>query len=118
MQGAAAAAAAGGAGGGKAITGVKLQILPNKRPTADGDDTFNSIFPVENEELAYGRWEDEVIWDHEAMSTKLTPRMVSMDPNDDNIILGRGLNLFCVNSFFPFSVPLSKVLAFKYCTRQ
>ena len=67
--------------------GVKLQILPNKRPT-DADDTFNSIFPVENEELAYGRWEDEVIWDHEAMKTKLTPRMVSMDPNDDNIILG------------------------------
>ena len=35
-----------------------------------------------------GRWEDEVIWDHEKMPVKLQPRMVSMDPNDDNIILG------------------------------
>ena len=35
-----------------------------------------------------GRWEDEVIWDHENMPVKLQPRMVSMDPNDDNIILG------------------------------
>ena len=35
------------------------------------DEEFYSIFPVENEELVYGRWEDEVIWDHEKMNTKL-----------------------------------------------
>lgn len=77
-------------GTGKSISGlpsVKLQTLQHKKPT-DADDTWNSIFPVENEELAYGRWEDEVIWDHENMPVKLEPRMVSMDPNDDNIILG------------------------------
>ena len=35
-----------------------------------------------------GRWEDEVIWDHEHMPVKLEPKIVSLDPNDDNIILG------------------------------
>ncbi len=59
-----------------------------KRPQDGDDDTFYSIFPVENEELAYGRWEDEVIWDSANMSRKLKPKMVSLDPNDDNIILG------------------------------
>ena len=115
-----AGAFSGGQGTSKSISslpGVKLQTLQHKKPT-DGDDTWNSIFPVENEELAYGketnktdisfnmpicrscctyhnfmiflsgRWEDEVIWDHENMPVKLQPRMVSMDPNDDNIILG------------------------------
>jgi hypothetical protein len=33
------------------------------------------------------RWEDEVIWDAEDMPRKLTPRIVSLDPNDDNIII-------------------------------
>lgn len=57
-----------------------------KKPV--NDEEFYSIFPVENEELVYGRWEDEIIWDHEAMPTKLEPKMVTIDPNDDNIILG------------------------------
>lgn len=35
-----------------------------------------------------GRWEDEVIWDTEDVPKKLKPKMVSLDPNDDNIILG------------------------------
>ena len=33
-----------------------------------------SIFPVENEELVYGRWEDEVIWDTENMPKKLAEK--------------------------------------------
>jgi len=33
------------------------------------------------------RWEDEVIWDAEDMPRKLTPRIVSLDPNDENIII-------------------------------
>jgi len=87
------------------LPGIKLQTLQHKRPE-NGDDTFYSIFPVENEELAYGnatqfydcaflhvflylgRWEDDVIWDTESMAKKLQPKMVSLDPNDDNIILG------------------------------
>ncbi len=74
----------GKGGGVHAIRPLTTQL---KRPE-NGDDTFYSIFPVENEELAYGRWEDEVIWDAEDMPKKLKPKMVSLDPNDDNIILG------------------------------
>ena len=42
---------------------------------------------MENEELVYGRWEDEVILDTENMPKKLEPRIVSLDPNDENIII-------------------------------
>ena len=38
--------------------------------------------------MLIGRWEDEVIWDTDKMPVKLKPKMVSLDPNDDNIILG------------------------------
>ena len=112
-------AGGGGGGGGPGdkkggITGVKLQILTDKRPT-DANDTFNSLFPVENEELAYGRWEDEVIWDHEAMKTKLTPRMVSMDPNDDNIILGIPDDID--PSTLPSDEPMRKVNRLKLTTK-
>ncbi len=69
------------------VHAIKPLTTQMKRPEG-ADDTFYSIFPVENEELAYGRWEDEVIWDAERMPRKLKPKMVSLDPNDDNIILG------------------------------
>ncbi|KAK6628726.1 hypothetical protein RUM43_002542 [Polyplax serrata] len=52
------------------------------------DDTWYSIFPVENEELVYGRWEDEVIWDAENMDSIPKPKILTLDPNDENIILG------------------------------
>ena len=33
-------------------------------PLQDEDaETWYSIFPIENEELLYGKWENEVIWD-------------------------------------------------------
>ena len=67
-------------------TMMKPQTTQFKKPT--NDEEFHSIFPVENEELVYGRWEDEVIWDHERMPVKIQPKMVTVDPNDDNIILG------------------------------
>ena len=47
-----------------------------------------SIFPIENEELVYGIWEDEIIWDSEAVSRIPKPRILTLDPNDENIILG------------------------------
>lgn len=57
--------------------------------SADGEDnTWYSIFPVENEELVYGTWEDEVIWDAENMSKIPKPKILTLDPNDENIILG------------------------------
>ncbi|XP_023247191.1 transcription initiation factor TFIID subunit 1 [Copidosoma floridanum] len=52
------------------------------------DDTWYSIFPVENEELVYGVWEDEIIWDAEHMKKIPKPKILTLDPNDENIILG------------------------------
>nr|CAD7397471.1 unnamed protein product [Timema poppensis] len=52
------------------------------------DDTWYSIFPVENEELVYGSWEDEVIWDSENMARIPKPKILTLDPNDENIVLG------------------------------
>lgn len=52
------------------------------------DDTWYSIFPVENEELVYGRWEDNIIWDPENMDSIPEPTVLTLDPNDENIILG------------------------------
>ncbi|XP_076037164.1 transcription initiation factor TFIID subunit 1-like [Oratosquilla oratoria] len=54
----------------------------------DADDTWYSIFPVENEELVYSRWEDDIIWDPENMDKVPEPNVLTLDPNDENIILG------------------------------
>ncbi|KAK7790672.1 hypothetical protein R5R35_002446 [Gryllus longicercus] len=70
---------------------AKTQMLLNKhqqRTEENTDDTWYSIFPVENEELVYGAWEDEVIWDSENMSQIPKPKILTLDPNDENIILG------------------------------
>lgn len=61
------------------------QFLQKQEET---DDTWYSIFPVENEELVYSKWEDEVIWDAEAMVKIPKPKVLTLDPNDENIILG------------------------------
>lgn len=69
--------------------GTKLskgQLLLQKMEEAD--DTWYSIFPVENEELIYSKWEEEVIWDAESMVKIPKPKVLSLDPNDENIILG------------------------------
>ncbi|XP_022251880.1 transcription initiation factor TFIID subunit 1-like isoform X3 [Limulus polyphemus] len=52
------------------------------------EDTGYSIFPVENEELVYGSWEDDVIWDAQAVDKIPEPKILTLDPNDENIILG------------------------------
>ncbi|KAJ8298033.1 hypothetical protein KUTeg_024564 [Tegillarca granosa] len=51
------------------------------------DNTWYSIFPIENYELIYGKWEDDIIWDAENMEKIPTPPVLTLDPNDDNIIL-------------------------------
>ncbi|XP_023310146.1 transcription initiation factor TFIID subunit 1 isoform X2 [Anoplophora glabripennis] len=67
----------------------KAQLLLNKpRQDQEQDDTWYSIFPVENEDLVYGRWEDDVIWDAEDMKSVPKPSILTLDPNDENIILG------------------------------
>ncbi|KAI9580485.1 transcription initiation factor TFIID subunit 1 isoform X1 [Glossina fuscipes] len=63
------------------------QNLPPKVPEVV-DDTWYSIFPVENEELIYSKWEDEIIWDAEQMTKIPKPKVLTLDPNDENIILG------------------------------
>lgn len=63
--------------------------MSNKqRQEIEQDDTWYSIFPVENEDLVYGRWEDDVIWDAQNMKSIPKPTILTLDPNDENIILG------------------------------
>jgi len=50
-------------------------------------DTWYSIFPIENEALIYGRWEDDVIWDAKAMDYIPQPSVLTLDPNDEHLIL-------------------------------
>ena len=56
--------------------------------TLDDDKPWYSIFPIDNEELVYGRWEDNIIWDAQAMPRFLEPPILTLDPNDENLILG------------------------------
>uniref|UniRef100_A0A4W5P853 Transcription initiation factor TFIID subunit n=1 Tax=Hucho hucho TaxID=62062 RepID=A0A4W5P853_9TELE len=58
-----------------------------ERPTHSNDTPWFSIFPIDNEELVYGRWEDNIIWDDQAMDRMLSPPVLTLDPNDENIIL-------------------------------
>lgn len=69
---------------------AKAPNLAPKTPQREqeNDDTWYSIFPVENEELVYGQWEDEVIWDAENMTKVPKPKILTLDPNDENIVLG------------------------------
>lgn len=67
----------------------KLQAGKNNPAQQDNyDDTWYSIFPVENEELVYGLWEEEIIWDAENMKKIPKPKILTLDPNDENIVLG------------------------------
>ncbi|XP_034951275.1 transcription initiation factor TFIID subunit 1 [Chelonus insularis] len=79
------------------VTPLHMQTPKNKLPQGKGvqqqrednyDDTWYSIFPVENEELVYGMWEEEVIWDAENMKKIPKPKILTLDPNDENIVLG------------------------------
>ncbi|KAM3869309.1 transcription initiation factor TFIID subunit 1 [Diretmus argenteus] len=51
------------------------------------DSPWFSIFPIDSEELVYGRWEDNIIWDDQEMDRLLSPPVLTLDPNDENIIL-------------------------------
>ena len=47
-----------------------------------------SLFPIENYELVYGQWENDVIWDSEAVDHIPMPSLAQIDPNDPNFIIG------------------------------
>lgn len=76
---------------GSGNTPTKLSKAAQLKLEAEGgntnDDTWYSIFPVENPELVYARWEDDVIWDVEEMEKIPEPKVLSLDPNDENIVL-------------------------------
>ena len=64
----------GGMGGGAGVAG-------DPAPT-------NPMFPVDNYELTYGRWEDNIIWDCDAVDHIPSPTLPRVDPNDSNFIIG------------------------------
>ncbi|CAL1535229.1 unnamed protein product [Lymnaea stagnalis] len=51
------------------------------------DSEWFSIFPLENEALIYKNWEDDIIWDAQNMDSIPSPKVLTLDPNDENIIL-------------------------------
>lgn len=64
------------------------------------DCPWFSIFPIDNEELVYGRWEDNIIWDDQEMDHMLMPPVLTLDPNDENIILGTAKNYIISGCMF------------------
>uniref|UniRef100_A0A673MRA1 Transcription initiation factor TFIID subunit n=1 Tax=Sinocyclocheilus rhinocerous TaxID=307959 RepID=A0A673MRA1_9TELE len=70
------------------ISGSKRDKHNHDHQAAHEDDTpWFSIFPIDNEELVYGRWEDNIIWDDQSMDCLPSPPILTLDPNDENIIL-------------------------------
>ncbi|XP_024921771.1 transcription initiation factor TFIID subunit 1 [Cynoglossus semilaevis] len=61
--------------------------IHDSQTSHEDDCPWFSIFPIDNEELVYGRWEDNIIWDDQEMDHLLMPPVLTLDPNDENIIL-------------------------------
>ena len=51
-------------------------------------DHTSSIFPINNPALVHEHWEDDIIWDTEAVPRIPKPVIPRLDPNDPDIILG------------------------------
>ncbi|KAF3841234.1 hypothetical protein F7725_007096 [Dissostichus mawsoni] len=70
------------------ITGSKREKNSHDHHTSheEGSPWF-SIFPIDSEELVYGHWEENIIWDDQEMDHLLMPPVLTLDPNDENIIL-------------------------------
>uniref|UniRef100_A0A7N5ZVY0 Transcription initiation factor TFIID subunit n=1 Tax=Anabas testudineus TaxID=64144 RepID=A0A7N5ZVY0_ANATE len=64
-----------------------LHCFCSSAASLEEDCPWFSIFPIDNEELVYGRWEDSIIWDDQEMDHLLMPPVLTLDPNDENIIL-------------------------------
>ncbi|XP_047235419.1 transcription initiation factor TFIID subunit 1 isoform X5 [Girardinichthys multiradiatus] len=70
------------------ISGSKREKSSHdNQASLEEDCLWFSIFPIDNEELVYGRWEDNIIWDDQEMDRFLMPPVLTLDPNDENIIL-------------------------------
>ncbi|VDK86505.1 unnamed protein product [Litomosoides sigmodontis] len=48
----------------------------------------HSIFPMENCELLYTKWEDDIIWDSENMDHIPEPKLLTLDYSDDPKLFG------------------------------
>lgn len=91
---------------------LSLPLLFGFSAASQEDDClWFSIFPIDNEELVYGRWEDSIIWDDQEMDHMLMPPVLTLDPNDENIILGIDRNVilsgyvfFCVLFFIILAI--------------
>ena len=66
--------------------------IANKSGVADGGlstaSKNQSIFPAQNFELVYKQWEDDIIYDSDAVDHLPRPSLPLIDPNDPNYILG------------------------------
>lgn len=71
----------------KTIPGISPMFHHGQKESEDKNQEWFSIFPIENYELIYGRWEDDIIWDAQNMDKIPKPKILTLDPNDDNIIL-------------------------------
>ena len=65
-------------------TDKKMSDIPQEHEI---EKPWYSIFPIENDELVYGMWENDIIWDAETMNRIPSPRVLTLDRNDENIIL-------------------------------
>lgn len=68
-------------------TSSKASSKAQKEEGGQVDDTWYSIFPVETPELVRGRWEDEIIWSVEEITEPPQPKILALDPNDENVVL-------------------------------
>ena len=68
--------------------GVAGSAMGSSSTTPTDEEPRQSMFPVDNYELVYGRWEDRIIWDTEAMTSIPSPTLPRIDPNDSNFIIG------------------------------
>lgn len=56
--------------------------------STDHRQNSTSLFPIDNYELIYNRWEDSIILDSEAVQHIPQPTLAQIDPNDPNFIIG------------------------------
>ncbi|XP_036599586.1 transcription initiation factor TFIID subunit 1-like [Trichosurus vulpecula] len=58
-----------------------------KTDAHDPSQPGGSIFIPESEDLICGRWEDNIIWDAQAMPKPLYPTVLTIDADDENLLL-------------------------------
>ena len=63
-------------------------LVDGNSSSSTGQSKPLSMFPVENFDLCYRRWEDDIIYDSEAADHIPRPSVPQIDPNDPNFILG------------------------------